>query len=306
MKNDKRQTTPLALVADGPHRAEDERAAPPWPHGPNTPKNGQTEVTPEMAKEWLAANHCNRNVKRTAVSKVKAALVSGEFVFNAQTVTFTKSWRLADGQHRLIAIVESGVPAMILVWTGLEEDVLKTINIGGAGNRSGAEAWGINNGVVPNKTEASRVNACWCAFMHCVTRGPDEYGAAREAFIEGVMAVEPYFASHNIMTRATIVAAFAIAWRVGGDAVFDLARKYMEGTDLRKGDPMLVLGRWAARRVEGGGTGYRAEETRVALSLVLASLAGESRDIPRGISDKELNRMRKAHGFAIPGEKAKS
>lgn len=301
-KINKTDTPNAGTLIDGPHRKSSVNVpAGPWPHGPNAPTDGRTLVTPEMAREWLKANICNRRPKPAAVRKVKNLLTAGRFRFNAQTVTFTRSWRMIDGQHRLIAIAETGIAGEILVWTGLDDDVADTINTGVAGDRSSAEAWGIKNGKVPPKDDVARVNACWTALTSATTRDADEYGTASAAFMDGISAVAPVFTAHNHMCRSSIVAGFAIAWKIGGPAVVELARKYMSCEGMLKGDPMLVLSRWGSRQPKnsekGGGSGRRAYESRVVLGLVLDALTGESRSIIRPAGEAEINRARKAHGL---------
>ncbi len=69
------------------------------------------EVTPRIAQTWLEDyNIDNRKVKRNVVDKYAYALSAGQWVVNGDAIRFDVNDRLIDGQHRLLAVVKSGVP----------------------------------------------------------------------------------------------------------------------------------------------------------------------------------------------------
>ena len=86
-------------------------------------------ITPELAKEMLSGNDINRSLTRATVNKYKTDMLSGLYQSeNGQTVSFFRSGKLKDGQHRLTAIVESGIAQWILVVEGIkDEDVIADI-----------------------------------------------------------------------------------------------------------------------------------------------------------------------------------
>lgn len=94
-------------------------------------KSEIVNVTPQLAADWLAANTCNRPLRRTVVDGLKAAFARGEYVQTHQGVAFSLAGELLDGQHRLTAISElrDGVFPM-LVTTGLLDEAFKVMDIG--------------------------------------------------------------------------------------------------------------------------------------------------------------------------------
>lgn len=81
-------------------------------------------ITPEMAKNWLLcvdANHKNRNIRKNVVSKYARDMKRGGWKLTHQGIAFDVNGHLRDGQHRLSAIVEAGVPVRMLVTFDLEE-----------------------------------------------------------------------------------------------------------------------------------------------------------------------------------------
>lgn len=95
-------------------------------------------VTPGMAKHWLDNyNKSNRGLTRSRVAEWARALRDGRWKLNGQTIAFSVGGRLMNGQHRLHAIFESGITALLLVVFGLEDDTYDTQDIGQS--RTGAQ-----------------------------------------------------------------------------------------------------------------------------------------------------------------------
>lgn len=78
-------------------------------------------VTPEMAASWLDKNGRNRRISRYHVSRIADQIASGKWVLNGQTVSFDEAGRLLDGQHRLSAVVESGISVPMAVAVGVTD-----------------------------------------------------------------------------------------------------------------------------------------------------------------------------------------
>lgn len=70
----------------------------------------QVFVTPEMASEWLSLNVGNRKVREGFVDRLVSAMKRGEWTSSWDMVAFSDGdKRLLNGQHRLLAVVKSGV-----------------------------------------------------------------------------------------------------------------------------------------------------------------------------------------------------
>lgn len=82
-------------------------------------------VTPEVASQMLRSNTGNRPVNRRHVQRLSREMSAGRWRFNGDTICFNGS-RLIDGQHRLHAVVQSGVSVPMLVVNGLDWGVFYT------------------------------------------------------------------------------------------------------------------------------------------------------------------------------------
>jgi len=72
-------------------------------------------VTREIAEHFLRGNTRNRTIKRNWFYEIRKAVVDGDFVLTHQGIAVAPDGELIDGQHRLRAIVESGVAAWLVV-----------------------------------------------------------------------------------------------------------------------------------------------------------------------------------------------
>lgn len=85
-------------------------------------------VTPERAREWLATRGPNRALSRMNVAVLSAQLKQGLWLPTHQGIAFSPDGRLNDGQHRLTAIVETGIPAVLLVVRGVSEEAFQVVD----------------------------------------------------------------------------------------------------------------------------------------------------------------------------------
>jgi hypothetical protein len=75
-------------------------------------------VKPDMAKQWLGPN---RKVNRKWVEQIKSDLQTGKFYYNPfNQIVIHKNGLAIDAQHRLIGIIETGIPAEFDIVEGVE------------------------------------------------------------------------------------------------------------------------------------------------------------------------------------------
>lgn len=89
-----------------------------------------TDVTPEVARQWLSANVNNRPVRRGRVSGYARDMAAGAWALSPQGIAFDVNGNLMDGQHRLLAVIEAGVTVKMLVWFDVPQIVRDVLDIG--------------------------------------------------------------------------------------------------------------------------------------------------------------------------------
>lgn len=87
-------------------------------------------ITPEIANEMLKKNTSNRNINRHHLLALSTAMERGDWHLNGQTVSFDTNGDLQDGQHRLAAVIKSGVPTQMLVVRGVDPEARATVDVG--------------------------------------------------------------------------------------------------------------------------------------------------------------------------------
>ena len=98
--------------------------------GSVAPTAGQMIVTPNMATEWLEQNKRNRHIRQSHVDDLAQEIKSGLWKFDGATIRFDTEGNILDGQHRLWAVIESGLSIDTFVVLGLESDVFAVIDTG--------------------------------------------------------------------------------------------------------------------------------------------------------------------------------
>lgn len=88
------------------------------------------EVTPELARQWLKNNTANRDIDGNYVERYAGDMRAGNWAFNGETIKIADTRKILDGQHRLMAVVESGVTVRLLVIAGLPEETQETMDQG--------------------------------------------------------------------------------------------------------------------------------------------------------------------------------
>lgn len=90
-----------------------------------------TFVTPDMASRWLEMNNKgNRNIKRGDVDILRHIVEAGLWESTHQGLAFYEDGTVADGQHRLTAIVQAGIGVWVNVTTGLPRRAIHAIDGG--------------------------------------------------------------------------------------------------------------------------------------------------------------------------------
>lgn len=203
------------------------------------------QVTPDMAFDYLSTNDHNRRLDVRRVKHLAAAMRSGEWQLNGETIILSSDGVLLDGQHRLAALREYGRPLTMLVARGVESSAFKTIDTGVA--RSATQVLGmagINNAVAC----ASAAKMLWqmhhnvgmlitpppTYILQVVERYPQIEGWARRTVGRGVSLVLP-------ATALVVACVYLDTIANKPDEAETFFRGVTEGVGLLEGSPILAL-----------------------------------------------------------------
>lgn len=208
------------------------------------------DVTPKMADAWLKLNEGNRPVGRGAVEKYKREIAAGEWQPSNDAISFSTEGVLLNGQHRLLAITETGRTVVCLVARGLPAASFQTMDAGTArslrtylslqGEKSAAALAAyltfmvlVDSGRIYRDTRMQKVSVPE-AFAYL-----NENPEARDACLVGV----------NLTKRldcapTPLAAAYELIRRANGTVV---AQRFIEALTTRaneaEGSPILALDR---------------------------------------------------------------
>jgi hypothetical protein len=119
-------------------------------------------VEPIDAERWLDRNDANRNPRSRVVGAYARDMQAGKWLVTGESIKFDRSGNLLDGQHRLLAIAESGIPQRMLVVSGIDPVARQVIDTGAV--RTGGDALrlaGIGGGNPYALASAARMLVLW-------------------------------------------------------------------------------------------------------------------------------------------------
>jgi hypothetical protein len=73
------------------------------------------EITPEIAAQWLALNRLNRPLRPGRVAEIATMMAAHQWEITGEAIKFGTDGLLLDGQHRLAAVIASGITIRSLV-----------------------------------------------------------------------------------------------------------------------------------------------------------------------------------------------
>lgn len=207
-------------------------------------------LTPRMAKELLARNTHNRKIAQTRVSIWAEAMKRGEWTLNGQPIVIAKDGTVLDGQHRLLACVQSGVTIPAIIIKGVEQDAQYTMDTGKArtlsdvlslkGEKNATNLAAIITGLVRYE-KYTPVTAFGSGSSYPVTNGEClEYLRQHPEVRDTVNIVKP--ASRNAYISQKCLGILYTKFNEAGPYYSDDFLNYLaSGQDLPAGHPILTL-----------------------------------------------------------------
>ncbi len=203
-------------------------------------------ITPREAEKMLSRNTSNRNLKERHVSFLSEQMKKGKWLSSGETIKFSDKGVLLDGQHRLTAIVRSGVSVEMLVVTGLKQEVFNVIDTGVA--RTAADVVNVNgykysaqlssaarfvllydSGKLLGKNK-STTNA---AILEFVINNPSISECAEDAGF--------YYSKSRLIPSGAMTGLLFIFKRSNVDKTTQFFDKFTTEINLEEGDPILLL-----------------------------------------------------------------
>ncbi len=206
-----------------------------------------TKVTPELAAAWLQKNPRNRNLNDKLVRDYARQMSAGGWAANGETIKIASNGDLLDGQHRLSAIVQSGVTLELVVVTGLPAATQNTMDTGR--KRVVADVLAIS-GETNSNVLAAVARRVWLwdngnrRFTTASNPSPNEVIAMIEKYPSLRRSAEIGARTNSVFrpAPATVTGmAHHLVLQVDQDDTALFFAQLGHGTDLKTGHPVLTL-----------------------------------------------------------------
>ena len=216
-------------------------------------KTEQIMLTPELAEQYLKTMVRNRPVSKTKVKKFTEDISSGNWGMTHQSLAFTESGQLCDGQHRCLAVIESGAPIFVSVTYGVPEANWKYMDRN-QGSRTANDRFKTLNPNVKHATIIVAVSKRLMAWESCAdkakfgvnltvsVRDEDNYANDHtDEILEAIDSIKSSAPYRNCKAASSLVTALVILKRAGASKYDDFVYKLRTGLDLYEDSPIYHL-----------------------------------------------------------------
>ncbi len=232
------------------------------------------KITPSMAEHYLSKNVLNRNISQRLVDKYAYDMENNNWELNHQGIAFYDDSSVADGQHRLLAIIKSRKTIQMMVTTGLKKPSAITIDIGRKRSMSdGIQIGGLSEWI--NKRHISLMTQI---------ADPKRLSAQEMVdWLDGMessakFSVEVFSSNKRALVNGVLHGAMALAHFYNPskeDQLRKFAQVYMEGLVTSKKELSAIKLRDEFMTNTNNGGGYRRDKFLKAQRAIQAFLDEE-------------------------------
>ncbi len=202
------------------------------------------DVTPEMARDILARNTHNRSIRARHVTSLVKDLKAGKWCMNGDTICIAEDGTLIDGQHRLTAVVISGVTASMMVVYNLpnDQDVFGTKGIGKSRHYADVlTIAGAKNAAVLATALSLTFRCDEGAMFQAVTFTNNEVVEFYHIYTGMEESVSKCLRSRGMVPASILASCHYMFCRRDRDAADKFVEDTITGVGLAAGDPVLAL-----------------------------------------------------------------
>lgn len=199
------------------------------------------KITPEIALQMLQLNTANRPLNAHHVRVLAREMKRGRWKLNGDTICVNQN-RLIDGQHRLMAVVESGCAIETLIVQDLDPDVFDTKDVGRRRTASDTLA-------VRGEISTCHLAAALCVVDRYMTGRMMQKATYTNTEVEELLLKYPGVRQSVVKTRETkrllptsiLTACHFLFSELDPVAADQFVVDLIGGHNLTEGDPVYVL-----------------------------------------------------------------
>lgn len=231
------------------------------------------DIGPEKAAELLRNNTRNRTLRKGLVDQYARDMLAGRWLQTHQGIAINCDGTILDGQHRLHAIVQSGVTVRILVARGVPSNVQKEMD--GGAIRTVSDVLTLDSGetVSASVVAIAKATTELCGGTRVMTRS--EIGETVEQLRHAISFVDGYLVpKQRGVTSAPVWAAVAVAWFYVQD--LERLREFcdvLSGREIAASDAdraAVILREWLLRTGAKAGGQWRRDAFKKTQRAIVA------------------------------------
>jgi hypothetical protein len=237
-----------------------------------------------MARNMLASNPINRRISERAVSDLSKAILNNDWQITHQGIAFYDDGSLADGQHRLTAVVKANVPVHMMITKGLAKDAAMSIDSGRRRSLidgvkiSGAAPW----------MEAKHIN-----LVPIITQPKRLTDMQKLDFLVGMkpyveFATDAFVSNRRYLTGSIVHAALTMAayHKEDPEKLKRFARVFLDGIMAEPHEKVIILAREYFLSHPNGGDSDKHDKYLKLQRAIQAYCSGEN--VKRLIQPQEV------------------
>lgn len=209
-------------------------------------------ITVARAKQLLAKNKNNRPLNQMNLRILMHDMKRNNFKITGESIKIAQNGDLLDGQHRLQAIVQSGIPLKTFIMEGIDNEAFKYIDTGKM--RSASDVLAMQG--ITSPTHISAVGRFVMAFQQgkyfnlVQNSGTKKLKYTNKDVCDFVdknlkhlkdSAAVAYNSKSKILRGSIIGGLHYIFKRINEEDANDFCHRLLEGDDLAKDSPIFQL-----------------------------------------------------------------
>lgn len=241
--------SPISYIPSAPAAAPDRWTVRglPTPDVGADARVGIERVDPDTARHFLTKMRQNRAPSQVKIDQFARDMLAGNWHLNGETLKFDINGVFFDGNHRCLAVIQSGKAQDFFVARGLAPEAFRTVDTGtprgmkhvlqmeGVDNSAvlaaiARQMWAWENGVL--QVAAGRLSPSHTELEDVLARHPD---LSRAATISGLKGLS------RLLPPSVIGACWYILARVDDAEATAFFQALSDGAGLARGNPILTL-----------------------------------------------------------------
>lgn len=238
-------------------------------------------ITPQAARDLLKNNTQNRRVRQSHVDYLAAEMANGNWRLTAETIALAPSGVVVDGQHRLLAVVQSGASVEFWVARGVPLETQDVVDLGVT--RSVGDQLHLSDGTPNAQVVASvcrSITSICCYYQNLklsVAQTRHIYENFKGEIYSAIALLRPFKPAF----RTWIIGNLAFSAKAS-PSLIDFIKEVGAGENIKQGDPAYAVRAWLTNgNSQNLGSSYKRFSHECLANAASAFLSGRAYTLPK-------------------------